>query len=85
MAEMEGSTSVVEGFSTDMAIASPSISDSSESEVSEKSEEELYEVEKIVGMSKNRVSARAALLCAVYIYTNIYECIQRETGARGDA
>lgn len=63
MAEMEGSTSVGEEVSTDMAIASPSVSDSGGSDNSEKSEEELFEVERIVGLSKIRVSASAFPLC----------------------
>uniref|UniRef100_A0A8W8J7B6 Chromo domain-containing protein n=1 Tax=Magallana gigas TaxID=29159 RepID=A0A8W8J7B6_MAGGI len=54
MAEMEGSTSVGEEVSADMAIASPSVSDSGGSDNSEKSEEELFEVERIVGLSKIR-------------------------------
>ncbi|XP_062583581.1 M-phase phosphoprotein 8-like [Saccostrea cucullata] len=54
MAEMEGSTSHGEGASADMAMASPSISESSEAASSGKSEDELFEVERIVGMSKNR-------------------------------
>ena len=59
MAEMEGSSSVDEEVVADMAITSPSVS---ESGGSEKSEEELFEVERIVGMSKIRVSARATPL-----------------------
>lgn len=68
MAEMEGSTSVGEEISADMAIASPSVSDSGGSDNSEKSEEELFEVERIVGLSKIRVSASAFPLCEMYVY-----------------
>lgn len=62
MAEMEGSSSVGEEVVADMAITSPSVSESGGSDNSERSEEELFEVERIVGMSKIRVSARATPL-----------------------
>lgn len=75
MAEMEGSTSVGEEVSADMAIASPSVSDSCGSDNSEKSEEELFEVERIVGLSKIRVSASAFPLCEMQcMYTKRNRC-----------
>lgn len=75
MAEMEGSTSVGEEVSADMAIASPSVSDSGGSDNSEKSEEELFEVERIVGLSKIRVSANAFPLCEMQcMYTKRNRC-----------
>lgn len=75
MAEMEGSTSVGEEVSADMAIASPSVSDSGGSDNSEKSEEELFEVERIVGLSKIRVSASAFPLCEMQcMYTKRNRC-----------
>lgn len=75
MAEMEGSTSVGEEVSTDMAIASPSVSESDGSDNSEKSQEELFEVERIVGLSKIRVSARAFPLCEMQcMYTKRNRC-----------
>lgn len=75
MAEMEGSTSVGEEISADMAIASPSVSDSCGSDNSEKLEEELFEVERIVGLSKIRVSASAFPLCEMQcMYTKRNRC-----------